>query len=184
MLRGANNGAALQVVAGGGGCVARLLTERHLADGRKVFFYDVLETAPWRGCGIGCLAAHGDMEDAGSGGDVIRKSACITIVLVRLVSQGVDISQAGALLERMASDGGDGVGDGDARQASAVVERPVSDGGDGVGDGDARQAGAAVERSVSDGGNGVGDGDARQAGAAQEHIVSDGGDGVGDGDAR
>ena len=66
------------------------------------------------------------------------------------VGIGINPHQAGALVERIVADGGDGVGDGDACQATATGERIVADGGDGVGDGDARQAAATIERAVAD----------------------------------
>jgi len=93
-----------------------------------------------------------------------------------------DFRQAGATHERLGSDRGDAVGDGDAGQAGATIEHIVSDRGDAVGDGDAGQAGAFVERIGSDRGDAVGDGDAGQAGAQSNRIISDAGDTVGDGD--
>ena len=61
-------------------------------------------------------------------------------------------------VERLASDRGDGIGDGDAGEAAARGKRIASDRGDGIGDGDGFEAGAVVERRVSDRGDGIGNG--------------------------
>ena len=80
--------------------------------------------------------------------------------------------------ERLVSDSGDGIGDGDAGEAAATRERRVSDSGDGIGDSDAGEAFAIIERLASDSGDGIGDGDAGEASAINERIVSDSGNGI------
>lgn len=68
-----------------------------------------------------------------------------------------------APIERVLSDGGDTVGDGDGGQAVAMQERPLLDGGNAVGDDDGGQAAAVLESADADGGQAVGDGQRGQA---------------------
>ena len=81
--------------------------------------------------------------------------------------------QAGAIVECIAPDGGDAIGNCDAGQGCAVLERAGVDGGDAVGDLDAGEAGALLERIGFDGGEAGGDRDAGEAGAFGERAGAD-----------
>ena len=63
-----------------------------------------------------------------------RASACCAVVY--------NVSHT---IERIDSDRGDGIGDGDAGEAAAIIDRTPSDRGDGIRNGDARQPAATVE---------------------------------------
>ena len=86
------------------------------------------------------------------------------------------------VFERILSDAGHAVGNGNGCQPGAAVERAKPDAGDAVRDDNGGEAGAAVERAVSDAGDAVGDGNGSKAGAIDERVFPDTGDAVGDGD--
>ena len=69
----------------------------------------------------------------------------------------VDSGQRVAVLESIASDGGDPIAKSDMSQRGAPVESTVSDGGDRIGDDNLRQRGAVVESPLPNGGDRIGD---------------------------
>lgn len=78
-------------------------------------FHDILKTAPRRTRSVCYPTACRDVERAGGGGKIAR-ILWECIVSPRIASQDINVGQTCALMESIVPDGGDGIGDDDARQ--------------------------------------------------------------------
>ena len=79
-------------------------------------FHDVVEVAPGRCAGVCLFAACWDVE----GGGIAKARISTTVIRIGVRVKRIDIFETCALIKHIASDAGDGIGDGDARQAAAV----------------------------------------------------------------
>ena len=183
-----------------------MVFKEHLADRRKVLFYDSAEVFPRLESLVCIFAACGHVEGGCSYGRII-KSIVTAVIFRRVCAHGCHAGKADAAIERKLSYACHGVcyggalhafaasertfsyfrhgaRDGNARKFRAVKERPVSYARHAVADSYTRKAATILERMLSYACHGVWNGDARQAFASRKRVTSYVLYGVGDGNAR
>ena len=148
-------------------------------EGVHHLFAEVLKAGP--ACGVGLLAAAGDVDGGGARHAVESRQP--QPQPRRCGGLGVDVRQACAAHEGRGFNRVHPGREVDAGQRLAEGEDPSLDGGDALGDGDAVEAGAVVEGGVANRGDALGDVDGGQIPAEEEGFVADGGEALGEGDA-